>query len=177
MKNFPQKRQRGLSMIEILITILIVAIGFLGVASMQMLNLKTVNNTQYRSMATLHAYDMAERMRSNVASVKAGLYEISDADASSTTATCSACNAVQMAAVDADQWKTQIRNKDTAAITDLPRGKGKVEQVPGTSFYDITVSWQESSYDTDDKVATGGTAITNGKLGVKNEEFVLRVRI
>lgn len=158
------RNQRGLSMIEILITILIVAIGFLGVAGMQLLNLKTVNNTQFRSMATLHAYDMAERMRSNRASVLAGLYEISDADATSTTATCTSCNPTQMAAVDANQWKTQIRNKDTAAITDLPNGKGKVEQVAGTSFYDITVSWKEQSRD-------------SGTQGLTDEEFVLRVRI
>lgn len=163
MKNQKSFRQSGLSMIEILITILILAVGFLGVAGMQLLNLKTVNNTQYRTLATLHAYDMAERMRTNVDGVSGGFYEISTRPSSASS--CTTCTAQQLAEMDAYQWNNQIRVYGSSpSVADLPNGQGTVANVSGTDFYDITVSWQEQSRD-------------SGVQAVTAESFVLRVRI
>lgn len=168
-----KRHQHGFSMIEVLITILVTAVGFLGVAGMQMLNLKTVNNTQYRSIATLHAYDIAERMRANMAGVKAGHYNVSDSAASSSS--CTSCTPAQMAAMDIAEWKSEIYDANAPSPEQLPEGSGKIEQVSGTSFYDITLKWKEqmrqqgASNEDGSKEADG----TN----VVEQEFVLRVRI
>lgn len=46
--------QNGFSIIDILVSVLIMVVGLLGVAAMQMLNIKGVNNTQYRSIAVIN---------------------------------------------------------------------------------------------------------------------------
>lgn len=162
MKKSSISRQNGFSMIEILVTVLIMVVGLLGVAAMQMLNIKTVNNTQYRSIATLHAYDMAERMRSNKLGVNAGAY-LFDVRPSDAAASCSdVCDATALAAWDAYNWNDSIRSYETPSNADLPSGSGTVEQEG--LFYVITVNWQEQSRD-------------SGAQGVADEEFVLRVRI
>lgn len=156
------KNQCGFSMIEVLITILIMVVGLLGVVAMQMLNIKTVNNTQYRSVATLHAYDMAERMRSNKGGVYADAYEFSTRPSGAASACSGGCNPTQLASWDAYDWNDSIRSFNSPSSADLPSGSGKVEK--DGEFYVITVSWKEQSRD-------------SGVQGVTDEEFVLRVRI
>jgi type IV pilus assembly protein PilV len=57
-------RQRGASLIEVLISMLILALGLLGFAGMHMVGLKSNHSAQLRSQATLLAHDLADRMRS-----------------------------------------------------------------------------------------------------------------
>lgn len=60
-----RRRQRGLTLIEILVAILVVSVGLLGVAGLQATSL-TANRVAYaRTQATILAYDMADRMRVN----------------------------------------------------------------------------------------------------------------
>lgn len=60
-------RQAGLGLIEILITILIIGIGVLGVASTQVVSLQMNGQSQSRSQAVLLAEDLFERIRANPA--------------------------------------------------------------------------------------------------------------
>lgn len=161
--NTPENiKQHGFSMIEVLVTVLIMVVGLLGVAAMQMLNIKTVNNTQYRSVATLHAYDMAERMRSNKDGADAGAYLLSGRPGSSAASCSGGCDFAQLASWDVYEWNNSIRSYDDPSNADLPNGSGTIEE--DGEFYVIKVSWQEQSRDT-------------GIQGVTDEEFVLRVRI
>lgn len=71
MKHYAQnivksvRRQRGFTMIEVLVAVLILAIGLLGVAGVQLLSMQQTSNANKRSVATLYAQDLAERMRAN----------------------------------------------------------------------------------------------------------------
>lgn len=134
------KHQSGLTLIEILVTVIILSIGFLGLASVQLMGTKNVANSQYRTMATIYAYDMAERMRANLAGVTSSAYDDVDT-ASATEPECSPCNTVQQARLDAFQWKGLIE----AAQIDggLPNGSGVVEYNSDDDVYEITVSWSE----------------------------------
>ena len=77
-------RQSGVSLIEVLVSTLILAIGLVGVAGMQALALHNNQEAQMRSHASALAYDLADRMRNNVAAANAGLYDPATASASST---------------------------------------------------------------------------------------------
>ncbi|MDG5500678.1 type IV pilus modification protein PilV [Marinobacter sp. BGYM27] len=57
--------QRGFTMIEVLVALLVLAIGLLGVAGVQLLSLQQTSNADLRSQATLVAQNMAERVRAN----------------------------------------------------------------------------------------------------------------
>ncbi|MDO6443952.1 MULTISPECIES: type IV pilus modification protein PilV [unclassified Marinobacter] len=59
------KPQRGFTMIEVLISILVLAIGLLGVAGVQLVSMQQTVNSTLRSEATMYAQTVAERLRSN----------------------------------------------------------------------------------------------------------------
>ncbi|SHK85230.1 type IV pilus assembly protein PilV [Marinobacter antarcticus] len=59
------KPQRGFTMIEVLIAVLILGIGLLGVAGVQLVSMQQTVNSTLRSEATMYAQTVAERLRSN----------------------------------------------------------------------------------------------------------------
>jgi len=65
-------------MIEILVALVILAIGLLGMATLMINSLQTSQSAAMRSTATLAAYDLIERMRSNADEevLEAGSYAI-----------------------------------------------------------------------------------------------------
>tara|TARA_R110001583_G_scaffold26571_7_gene95839 strand:- start:6200 stop:6730 length:531 start_codon:yes stop_codon:yes gene_type:complete len=138
-----RKQQTGSSLLEVLIALLIMAIGLLGLASVQIISLKNLNNSQFRSLATAYAYEMAERMRSNRPAVSAGSYDT--IDASATDPGCTSCTSTQIAQLDAYQWNQSISS--SVASGGLPTGNGTV--LKNGSVFDIKVSWQEQQQNSD----------------------------
>lgn len=59
------RRQRGVSLIEILVTILVVAVGLLGMAGLQTVSLQYNHSSYMRTHATNMAHEIADRMRAN----------------------------------------------------------------------------------------------------------------
>ena len=139
-------------MIEILVTVVIVAIGFLGIGAMQLTTLKNVNSSHQRYMATLYAYDMMERMRSNMANI--ALYNFV-ADGSEGAVSCSsACVVVDF---DEYEWGQQLSEN-------LPSGTGTVG--PGLNGYVITVNWLEQHSGQNMGTADGGAEAHSFELEV-----------
>ena len=66
--------QRGVTMLEVLIAILIISVGLLGTAGLQAVGLRASIAANERTAATLLAYDAADRMRANMAGVALGAY-------------------------------------------------------------------------------------------------------
>ncbi len=64
-----RSRQSGFSLLEVLIAIVITSIGLLGLAAMQATGLRNNHSAYHRSQATVLAYDIADRMRSNASSM------------------------------------------------------------------------------------------------------------
>ena len=60
------KTHSGFTLIEVLISMLILAVGLLGLAGLQATGLRNNLSAYNRSQATQLAYDMADRMRANV---------------------------------------------------------------------------------------------------------------
>lgn len=68
--------QRGFGLIEVLIAVLVLAIGLLGMASLQATGMQMITGSLSRSQAVLLADDLIERARANRANVAS--YAIAD---------------------------------------------------------------------------------------------------
>lgn len=60
-----KRSECGLSMIEVLVAVVILAIGLLGIASTQLVALEQTNLSQKRTTATMLVSEMADRVRAN----------------------------------------------------------------------------------------------------------------
>lgn len=58
-------RQAGFSMIELLVAIVVLALGLLGFALLQTMSLRFAQSANYRTQATNLAYDLLDQMRAN----------------------------------------------------------------------------------------------------------------
>jgi len=59
------KRQRGFTLVEVLITVIIMAVGLLGVAGLQLAGMRSNHSAFLRTQATVAAYDLIDRMRAD----------------------------------------------------------------------------------------------------------------
>lgn len=135
--------QRGFSMLEILITLVIVAIALLGTAGLQVYAMRVNKGGQFRTQAIFLASDMAERMEANRAEAVLGTYAVAATSAVGAAAVlCDAatCSSAQLAAWDINQWGTAISNV-------LPQPAWSVTQtIAGNpSTYNIVISWTDRS--------------------------------
>lgn len=145
---------RGFTLIEVLISVFVLAIGLLGLAGLQAKSLQFNYSSYQRSQATVLAYDIIDRMRANLAEAKNGTYDIDkdDAPPSSTnclttsTTTCAA--PATMASFDLSQWKCAIGSYDeNNACTTLNikgallEGVGSVDTDGGVTT--VTIEWQD----------------------------------
>ena len=131
--------QRGFTMMEVLIALIILSIGLLGLAALQTTALRNNHGAYLRTQAILQAYDMSDRMRAN--DPAATSYIGIGASPIPTDPGCvlSGCTPSQMEVYDAYAWNTQ-----NAAL--LPGGHGTVSLLPGSAgLYQITVQWNEGS--------------------------------
>lgn len=71
----------GLSLIEILITVVVLSIGLLGIAGMQAFGMRYSHDSYARSQATMLANELIERMHANPDGVSNGDYEDADNNA------------------------------------------------------------------------------------------------
>lgn len=113
------KSQRGFTLIEVLVAGLILAIGLVGVAGLQAFSLKNNQSAFMRSQATALAYDLADRMRSNVAGANGGFYAPATAALNVGCKTTSGCSPAQLAQHDLAEWSNSV-------ATYLPSGTGFV---------------------------------------------------
>ena len=135
--------QRGFNMIEVLVTIVIIAFGLLGIAGLQVRLQMSEMESYQRSQALLLLNDMANRIatnRNNAASyVTTAASPLGEGMVCPTTTTTAAqrdlrewCNALQGAGETTNSGVTKVRV--------LVGGRGCVESVG--SDYLVTVVWQ-----------------------------------
>ncbi len=145
-------RCRGFTLIEVLISMIILAVGLLGISGLQVTGLRSNASALLRSQATMSASDMADRMRANNIGFTAGNYDQPAATANANCKTTAGCTPAEMASNDMSIWSTNISNT-------LPSGAGTVclDSTPidgassaaaacdglGTS-YAIKIWWQDN---------------------------------
>lgn len=106
------KAQSGVGLIEVLVAVLVLSIGFLGVAALQAMSLSTNNSAMARSMATISSYSILDAMRADITTAGAGGYN--------TTFAANACPAAAgtLASAQLNQWCSQLaKNLGASAST------------------------------------------------------------
>lgn len=81
-----KSKQTGFSLIEIMVSALILSVGVLGVASLQVVGLKGTQQSYTKQQAMSVVQNLTERMRSNKEGVLEGHYELGTAVGFCTTA-------------------------------------------------------------------------------------------
>lgn len=124
--------QRGFSLIEVLVALVVTTMGLLGLASLQLLSIKTQHNAFMRGQATQLNHDMIERMRGNCVAALAGSYNLGFTDAPGSGG--------DLASTDLRQWRTRI-------VQALPEGTGSVAVNAATRVATVTVRWNDARGD------------------------------
>ena len=140
------RRQQGFSLIEVLIAILILAIGLLGMAHMQASGMRSTHGAYLRTQATILASDILDSMRANATAARAGNYDVA-LGGNGTAGTIEGDDVIA--------WKANL------AAT-LPAGDGAIT----TSGSDVTVavSWTGLQQNEAGGVATTKTFIVDTTL-------------
>lgn len=68
------RMQAGVGLIEVLVAVLVLSIGFVGMAALQARSLSTNNSAYARSMATVASYSILDAMRADLANAVKGNY-------------------------------------------------------------------------------------------------------
>lgn len=71
-------RQRGASLLEVLIALLVLAIGMLGMAALQSVTLRNSNSSLGRSQAVIQTYSVFDMLRLDRARAQQGAYDVPD---------------------------------------------------------------------------------------------------
>lgn len=127
MKRSAPQAAAGLTLIEVMVAVLVLAVGLLGIAGLQSAALaNNLISYQYTQASTL-AQALIERMRANRQAVIAGAYLLAaDAPAPAANANCAAagvrCSSAQQALWDLASINAQLSaTADTTNLPSLPR--------------------------------------------------------
>jgi len=168
------KKQAGVGIVEVLVALVVVSLGVLGMASLQLTGMQQSSGGYNRSKALLYAENMATRMRTNRVAIDTMLFSNFDSNDATCTVRpdpyCQAregldaqsCSPVQLANFDMFTVACGDWGKNSSGdgvIGSLPNGRLNVvcDEDPclTTSTYTITVSWiegQRVSTDLDDTI-------------------------
>lgn len=133
--------QSGFTLVEVLVALLVLAIGLLGLATLQTVGIKFNQESYLRSQAVLIAYDIVDRIRANPAAKSAGSYDSVTTSATYTAPTCTGavnCSTSDIATYDLANWKARI------AAT-LPMGTGAISTVGNRRT--VAITWKENDLD------------------------------
>jgi len=130
-----KNRQTGFSLLEVLVAIVVTSIGLLGLAAMQATGLRNNHSAYHRSQATVLAYDMADRMRSNVGSMASYITPLGAATPVAGCKTTGGCTAAQLAQNDVAEWNASLASA-------LSGGTGSI--VLAGDIFTISVNWDDN---------------------------------
>jgi len=144
-----KRRTRGVTLIEVLVALVIVAVGLLGLAGLQVRGLSIQKDAHGRAIATQLALDLADRMRANrvpgtltppIDYTFTSAYSTALPTASTNCASV-VCNEAQQAQFDLASWLERVSQA-------LPGGWAHVEPIGGTGnrAWNVTLLWTETGF-------------------------------
>ncbi|HEY6454452.1 MAG TPA: type IV pilus modification protein PilV [Steroidobacteraceae bacterium] len=165
----------GFSLIEVMVALIIIAVGMLGIAKMQALALSTTESSGVRSLVAIEAASLAASMHTNrdywvsapppasftvsVLTTAPGTVTVNVNDttgvlsAASNCATTTVCTAPQVAAYDVQQWGAALGQVVPAALATI---SCNTTTVPLSCT--IQISWQENVTATNNATAAVSSA-------------------
>lgn len=142
------RHHRGFTMIEVLITVFVAAIGLLAVAGLQAMSKKFNYDAIQRTAASGLAQSMVESLRGNPGSLDA--YLTTDASAVTASVDCAAataqCSPAELAAYDLYRWSESLAGvevqADDEAAGGLVQPTGCVTTDGTAGLYVVAVAWR-----------------------------------
>ena len=152
MKSTPD--QRGFSLLEVLISILVFSIGLLGVAGLMVLSVRTNHSAFLRTQASFLAESMADRMRTNLGYVAQYNGDYDDSTRGAATCATAACTPIQLAAHDRAVWSQQLVDHLPAPTANIdcdddPPEAGYAGIQPYGGMCRMTITWTEADLSRD----------------------------
>ena len=133
MKPIPSfKQQSGVSLMEVLISVLVLSIGLLGVAALQTSSMRHTNSSLERTMAVILTDTLSELLRANPDAARQGNYAFSD---------CAGSTALGTAAWVQDV--KQATREDTCPVVSWDDER-----------YTVTIIWGDERLNADSKIVT-----------------------
>lgn len=145
-------QSRGFTMIEVLVAVVVLSIGLLGLAALQLSSLQFNTNSYMRTQATVAVYDIIDRMRSNRSAFTNGDYNVLTASDAATKVTnyeaCKAsacgcvgtsCSATNLALYDLGQWYELM--DDT--LPGFQANRATITRNAVTNEVTIVINWVE----------------------------------
>ena len=135
-----KRGQSGLTLIEVLISVLVLGIGLLGLALLQSTTLRLIQSSNQRTIATELAYDALDMVRAGGRRF-VSLYNIS-AGGVAAPAGCKMPADLQPASVAA-YWQCRV-------ATELPDGSGAITLATagtGTALVTVTIVWTDAPWE------------------------------
>ncbi|WP_158538076.1 type IV pilus modification protein PilV [Corallincola holothuriorum] len=146
--HYSKRRASGFSMLELLIAILVLVVGILGVGMLQSVAKRGVFESSQRTLATVLANDVLERMRTNPSQALLGSYDgVFGGGTLAVPRDCAgfaaSCSDAETADYDLYQWELML---DGASVTEgtvniggLTQAKGCIAQSNGTVT--VVIAW------------------------------------
>lgn len=163
----PRVRQRGVTLIEILISVLLLSFGILAVVGMQAYAIAAQRNASNRAIASMLANELAEIVRLNPTAFNAGNYDTSlmptaaAPDLAATNCTFPNCTTpALLAATDINLFQRRVRTQLPQGGVELTRPAGTVNQAH------LWIIWEEPNVL--DNTQTVGGAITSREQNSDN---------
>lgn len=157
--NIQMHKQQGSSLIEMMVALFVLAIGMLGIMSMQVKSMQFNQSAYYYGQAVYLANEIVESMRSNSGVAHTYLIELDEVNPNP-QADCSLagviCSPAQLRDWDLSRWRENVSGtlvSGTSSITN------------NGNFYTITVQFDDSRSD------------PNGDKGTVLGEYVLVTEI
>ena len=126
-------RQRGVSLVESMIALLVISIGLLGIAALQITSMKQNNSALHHSQAVWIGYNIADRIRANFTQFN-NYAGIKTSGTYSQDCIGGSCTAAQLVDSDAADWAT--------AMQALPGGVGIISS-PSANELLISIMWDD----------------------------------
>ena len=130
------KCQRGTSLLEVLVSLVILSLGLLGYAGLQSVTVKNSHNAYLRTQATSLAYNVLDRMRANRTSLDGYVMGYGNTPT----------------ATDAQAWRLEL-------LATLPDGQAKITRDDATSEVAVTIKWYDSTNSADSHEFSTGSRI------------------
>lgn len=147
-------RQRGFTLIEVMIAILVLGVGLLGFAMLQTMNVRFTKSAQQRTVATTLAYEVIDLMRIQRAAGNLGAYNAVTYDAFEGLEPGD-CPRDEDATTDAniERWMCQVR-------TALPDGSAQIV-LAADGAVQVNIRWGDEHWSEDEDAVNTTFSLTS----------------
>jgi type IV pilus assembly protein PilV len=143
-----RRAQRGVTLIEVLVSMLIMALALVSMAALQSNTLKYQYGSSQRAVLSVLLADFSERVRANLGTSASATYpylhqaELTDFSAALPVASAdcakAVCDAANLATYDMAQWRQAVRRE-------LPNGTVSVAGSPTTGLT-VSFMWSDKEF-------------------------------